>query len=812
MSNAKISKQANNKVGQYTLQNKFTGYNARTDQTTVGPDKLVSPSQNVLIGTSGRVGITGGYTLDGAGSATIDSGIQSNYDFENTAGEVRNLRCGFMSNAGNDGKLQYRYTNPSGTVSWVNLMTGLTSISLNFCDYWDKTNLIKDVLWVDGSSNIYLWNGAVTQFASSGTVTGVVDSISSLPNNGGSGYTIGDILNISGGTGATVQVTGLTGGGVSAASVLSGYGGQGYMVGDVVTAPIGFGSYATFTVSTIGGSGGVTGITILNSGTIYYTTGTYRTVGGTGEGLFINVTGAGAGGQVSTVKLLTGGSGYSAGTGNATTGGTGSSATIAIATVLSGNTLTKQGITTWQQEGFYPTGSITVDGVTATYTGGYSTKTLVGVNVVISASVGDEIHQTPVTTPIYSCNGVDVNFTPTVIGCGRQNQVYLGSSVSNNLYISKVNNYADYTFSTPTRLVGEGSLISLDASPNGFVSLENRNDTNAFDLYISEGMDTWGIVRSTLSSNLENETLEVMRMKVTPLQGAQSQKLISKMKNHIVYVGYDKTANFLGYISYQNVPETVDFGYTIINDMSSYDFTDGQIFYYKNYIYLSVPKSSLIRVYNMTDQTKQTTSSIRGVEDVDADQPWFWEAPITFPISGFYINAAGQLCGHSYTTSESYVLFSGGSFNGQQITANATFGFDDNGDRTQAKGSNELWVDGYISQNTILNGSVTGDLGSFASPQVVTINGSDNTIVAFGGDDNSLGDTPLGSSPLGGSVGVTAPEPLPPYFNVVKTYPQNAYHLEQIAFSTQGIDLDWELISFGTNKKFTTEGNNAITQ
>jgi hypothetical protein len=45
------------------------------------------------------------------------------------------------------------------------------------------------------------------------------------------------------------------------------------------------------------------------------------------------------------------------------------------------------------------------------------------------------------------------------------------------------------------------------------------------------------------------------------------------------------------------------------------------------------------------------------MEDV-TKQPWFWEAPVTYPISGFYV-VNGELYGHSYTTSESYKLFTG---------------------------------------------------------------------------------------------------------------------------------------------------------
>ena len=154
MSDQRISKRANNKVGEYILQSNFPGYNARKDKTNLSPSFMVSPSQNVVIGTSGRIGQVKGYTLDGDASTTIDSGILSNYDFQNFKGNIRNIRAGFLTTAGNDGKLQYRYVDSAGSVSWINLLTGLTSVTMSFCDFWDTTNLIKLVLWVDGSNNI----------------------------------------------------------------------------------------------------------------------------------------------------------------------------------------------------------------------------------------------------------------------------------------------------------------------------------------------------------------------------------------------------------------------------------------------------------------------------------------------------------------------------------------------------------------------------------------------------------------------------------------------------------------------------------
>src|ERR1035437_2044055 len=63
-------------IGEYSLMSKFSGYHAREDQTTLPPSIMVSPSQNVLIGTSGRISQVKGYVLDGQGGGTFTLGTE----------------------------------------------------------------------------------------------------------------------------------------------------------------------------------------------------------------------------------------------------------------------------------------------------------------------------------------------------------------------------------------------------------------------------------------------------------------------------------------------------------------------------------------------------------------------------------------------------------------------------------------------------------------------------------------------------------------------------------------------------------------
>lgn len=648
MSDRRIAKKSQYKNGTYNLVDGPFPYHAREDNTTLRPNFLVYPSRNVINNTANRLQLVKGYVLDGQASAVIDSGILSNYDFYPVkTSNVRNMRAGFLTSAGNDGKLQYRYVDTNSDVNWNDLKTGLTTVNLCFTgEYWDTTELLKLLLWVDGSNFIYEWNGGVTTFASA-----------------------------------------------------------------------------------------------------------------------------------------------------------------------TANTVTKEGTASWAESGFYVSKSgrkIVINGVEATYSGGESTTTLTGVSVDFSATAaGTVVQQGVIANSLSAMTDIPTDFAPTVIGCGRQNQVYVGSSVSNDVYISAVNDFTDYSFTSPVRIAGEGFILTVDDPPRKFVAQEVAGDQNSYDMWISMGKDRWGIVRSTISSDNADERLDFIRLKTAPLQGALSERLCAKMKNQIIFVGNDNVVNAMGYYSYQFVPVMQDLSYTIVDDQNAYDMTDGSIFYHKNFIFEAVPKAGLIRMYNMTNQTQQNQPSIYNPsEQLDSKQPFYWEAPIGYPISGFYI-VDGDIYGHGYTASESYKLFTGGSFNGQDIDSNATLAFGDLGDRTSSKGSNEIWIEGYIKQNTTINGFINEDLDSCQVQQLITVDGSDISYVCFGGGGNNLGDAPLGSQTLGGSQNVSSL--LPAWFHVVKTYPQNSYWLEQISFQTKGIDLQWELITWGTNATFTNEGNNAIT-
>jgi hypothetical protein len=142
-----------NTKSDFTLINKFLGYRSREDKTILPPGYTIWPSQNVQIDLTGRLKCRLGYTRYGASNSTAVS-INSWWDWEEHKNAVINLRASQFSDATTT--LQFDY---NGT--WTTIKTGLGN-KIRFCNYWKGSESENVVLFVDGSTNVYEWNGSTT--------------------------------------------------------------------------------------------------------------------------------------------------------------------------------------------------------------------------------------------------------------------------------------------------------------------------------------------------------------------------------------------------------------------------------------------------------------------------------------------------------------------------------------------------------------------------------------------------------------------------------------------------------------------------
>jgi hypothetical protein len=463
----------------------------------------------------------------------------------------------------------------------------------------------------------------------------------------------------------------------------------------------------------------------------------------------------------------------------------GAEATLASVTA---NTITKQGSSYWTEEGFYTsvTGSPTVviDTTSFVYSGGVGTNTLTGVTpdpTGYGFAAGDLVYQGVRITPVSTVTALTAS-TVMLIGC-LDNQVYYGTDNSNNWFVSKQNNYKDCSFTAGGRVMHEGAKGSLGSPIVGFIPQEDV-------MYASAGKDEWYQSVTTLSSDNKSEAFSFARLKTASLQAALSQAFMSKDKNSIIFVSNEPVVSSLGPVTniYQS-PQIADVSYPIINDMNAYDFTDGSIVYWKNFLLIAVPKSSLIRIYNMTDPKYQ-----------------YWEAPVMYPISRFSV-IGGDLYGHSYLTSETYKLFTGYNFKGNVIDARAVFAFNNYGSRFATKSFNQFYYEGRCTQNGTLNLGIQFETEGCATFLSFPMLGNSKWVCAYN-KAHSLGKDSLGKQPLGGNISV--PNADPPKFRKIKTMPRVSFYEESTSFSSVEKDFEWSIICFGSSASPTSEGNNNL--
>ncbi len=442
--------------------------------------------------------------------------------------------------------------------------------------------------------------------------------------------------------------------------------------------------------------------------------------------------------------------------------------------------ITKTGTDTFLDSGFYSSitpRSVVINGVTYTYTGGESTTTLTGVSPSPAAvPAGSIIHQALSGTAVSAMTGITTTFEPNLIKV-LNNQIFLGSTLSSVLWISRVNDYTNYTSSTP-RQTGEGASLILDAN---LVGLEPQESF----MYVTAGQDLWYNVNFELQTSTVGVTYEqvnALPLKTGRRQAAFSQACLSHMKNDIIVVTQETTIDTFGRVETSlATPQQVNISDPIKLDIDSYDFTDASIAYHRFYIYVAVPKEGLVLMYSLSTKS--------------------WEAPQTLPISRFYV-VDGDLYGHSYSTFESYKLFTGYAdraytgFSGFPIAAVWKFSYMNFGSRFALKSATKMFVEGYINSNTTLTTTLTYELDGCKTVKNFELDGSDTQFVCIAGATGSLGKESLGKLKLGGDT-VDSINGLPPKFRWFPTFTNTDFFEVSPSFSVLGTDNRMELIAFG---------------
>lgn len=147
----------------FLLTEKFDGYHDRKDVTKLPPSALVAPSQNVLVNSDGdKVGPRNGYTYWGA-AKTYDYPIQGSFEWSSSTGTELPLRSYYN---GTSNVLEAYIAG-----SWRQIGSGYARAALEFTTWWSSAEQLDFLIFVDGTSSLFMWTGGVATFASATTNT-----------------------------------------------------------------------------------------------------------------------------------------------------------------------------------------------------------------------------------------------------------------------------------------------------------------------------------------------------------------------------------------------------------------------------------------------------------------------------------------------------------------------------------------------------------------------------------------------------------------------------------------------------------------
>jgi len=734
------------KAREITVIDDFTdGYRNREDTSYLSPKTLVAGSHDVLVNRAGTIQSRMGYIMDGAQSSVV-SPIRAPFDWISGTGYIHHFRAGFLTSAGNDGKLQFRYVDTYGALGgavnqtyWLDFLTGLTSTYFQYAPLYESSSLTLKLLMVNRTNRIWEWNGAITTINGNTPTTITTDGTKTFSQLGFYfsvqylGYTT-TVYNLSNPVAGTVRFTYSSGTNPNITSATM-------PVGTIIvisnnSSSVPTGQYAVtnvqanyFEITASGGTGTYTG-------QVQYD---YNYNSGLGYSIVVN----------GNVYSYLGG------------------ALSTTLTGLSGLPTFTQHYPMWQNGGF---------------------QTFSGPSKTITFNV----------TPTPS-----INFTCDLIGIIQSsNQVLVASIAGNQVYMSKAGTYTDFSQSS-ARLQYEGDMFTTLGTVKAFQPQEDS-------VYVSAGINEWyttkfdqtTIANQTTGTTLIYENAKLQQLKTASLQAAQSQYASTKIANNVVFLSNEPIVRSLGRVdNILGTPQISDLSFPIQNDIDAYNPTDAWMAYNKEFLYVGFPAMGLFRIYNMTNPKKP-----------------FWEAPQNIALSG--ISFIGTtVIGHSYQTSESYVLNTG--YSDRAISINQTglpiswamvFAFQTSGLRAKRKSFNKFFVEGYIGTACNVNVGLVyrSPTPGIIATQTIAVNGNASYVLS-NRSQVSLGKSSLGKNSLGGDIQYPSQFNLPPYFAVLKTTTRQPYLAYQPQITGYGVNQVFELLAYGNNSAPTSENEADIT-
>jgi hypothetical protein len=447
----------------------------------------------------------------------------------------------------------------------------------------------------------------------------------------------------------------------------------------------------------------------------------------------------------------------------------------AIATVASNTatTITLQGTDTWAQNRFLLAGTrkVVIGGTEYAYTGGETTTTLTGLTAVPALAVGTVVMQAIREETPTDLNGLTLDLIST-----WNNYVVYGDLTSRSVYMSNINDYTDCAFTSPLRVPGEGALITLDSTPTAFVPGAVEDE-----LFISGRKDDWYKIVFDLAAEQGAEQIRIKKLPTSTGQAAVTQASVVRIKNGVAFLSFEPSIDTLTRLLSINTPQSAPLTNRIKDDLLTYDLTDANGIFYQYQLFMCLPKEGKVLIYDFENA--------------------HWQAPHNLPVGRLALidvdeNGTQVLCGHSYTSNETYELYKGYNDNNAPIRCEVHFGYDNAGSRFSLKNADEYATELYMSENTVVKNRIVYDYKGATDIREFEIRGDDTSRRFSPRIGGGLGFSPFGSDPLGS---LASPIDDLSKIRAIDETTVVDYFERQRIFISEGVDIRFAVIAYGDN-------------
>lgn len=732
----------------------FRSYVSSIDPTNAEPGVFIAGSQNVFKNLRGNPATRPGLKRRGIADATL-AGTKSSYEWQASTGITHPMRV-------NNGNLEVEVQTAAALI-WVNLMTALTLTRFVFVPWWNDSLKKDQLLFVKGDTVIHEWSGGVGLVAAVSNEAGFIlgidqpnPSVNAVNSNGGTGYLVGDILSVTGGA-ASLRVDAVSPGGVSSLGIHTP--GTGYVPGDTVQIDTpANGNPAFIQVLTVSGPGGILTFKLLTTGTGYNgnVLTTIDTVGGSGTGFSVNITGIGN--TITAWHLVNNGPGYSATTYNVPlTGGTGTGAQLAIDTVGTGS-ITLGGIQSIAQLGFEgSTGVVVINGNSYSYANSNENggQSFIGLSADPSGEAVGSVVVQAVNTSNNLPDPTNLQFTNDFIQV-INNQLHVGCYQSRFVYVSSNTDYTNFTV-PDVRSQGDPDLLTLDSNVRG-IAVQPTNTQQVQNAVISGGLGDWyTVVRTqiTVGTTLE-ESVSVTKTESADLATALAHEFIDNIGGDIIFLDQNNQLREFGTVRNINNPVFPLLSLDVFTELQNVNFTGGHLRAIADEggetIYIVSPLAGVDYMY-------QIRQKLDAVGNLTAER--IWQPPQVRGLSRIAL-IDGVTYGHSSSQPQLYQLWDTNQYyddspGGQPLPYEVHLVLAYlNGGRFNLVRFDKLAAEGYMTQGSIVNCDVLMEYeGSLNTPTVVLNDPTKGQKLArffVSTDDVSLGENSEGSNPLGDGI------------------------------------------------------------